>query len=265
MIVINTLANVLPINGRGTGQISDSYSNLFAPAGITFIIWGIIYFLLLLYTIYQLSFYGKIPDERKNIFVTVGLLFSISSIANAIWIFAWHYDILWLSVLLMLVILICLICINLFLRKKTFTIFEKCFLVIPFTVYLGWITVATIANITTFLVAIKWNQFMLSDVFWTNTILLVGAIIGTYGIFYYRSIAYGAVIFWAYIGIAIKHISVNGFNSQYASIIVTVFVSLLLIFAGELLYIQIRIKSKNAPECELIKEPEEKEKEEDKE
>src|SRR5665647_1374498 len=113
MVTINGLANVLPINGMDTGKISDSYPNLFAPAGITFAIWGVIYLLLAIYTIYQTGvFRFKDNEASGELLNKVGIIFSLSSIANAAWIFSWHYQVIPLSMGLMIAILISLILIN---------------------------------------------------------------------------------------------------------------------------------------------------------
>ncbi|MFA9463916.1 MAG: hypothetical protein ACERKN_06450 [Velocimicrobium sp.] len=242
MVITNSLANILPINGKGTGEISDSYQNLFAPAGFTFAIWGIIYLLLIIYTLYQLIRYNRESDIKKQIFDRVGILFSISSIANTIWIFAWHYDVIWLSLLLMMVILICLIKINLILKDTDFSMLENLTVKLPFTVYFGWITVATIANITIFLVSINWNRFSLSEVFWTDLIISVGAIIGCISVLFYKSFAYGIVLIWAYLGIALKHLSPDKFNRRYPSVIITVSISMVLIVLSLLVLLRIRMK-----------------------
>ncbi|WP_225419997.1 tryptophan-rich sensory protein [Methanohalophilus profundi] len=102
MVIANALANALPINGLTTGQISDFYPNPFAPTGWTFAIWGLIYLLLAGYTLYQLGvFQDNENSVRNGLLSKIGILFSISSIANAAWIFAWHYQIIPLSLLLM--------------------------------------------------------------------------------------------------------------------------------------------------------------------
>ena len=153
MVTVNGLANALPINGMITGAISDSYPNLFAPTGITFIIWGVIYLLLAAHTLYQLGLFRKKSEEVKTALLKeVGTLFAISSVANFAWIFSWHYKIIPLSMLLMLVILICLGLITIRINKEKLTTTEKIFIRLPFSVYFGWITVATIANATTLLV-----------------------------------------------------------------------------------------------------------------
>jgi hypothetical protein len=244
MIIVNSLANILPINGRGTGEVSDAYENLFAPAGLTFSIWILIYLLLFGYVVYQLTYYKDFLGENNDVFLKVGVLFSISSIANSIWIFAWHYNKILLSLFLMIGILISLIMINIFLRKKELNMLKHILIRLPFTVYLGWITVATIANITSYLVGIEWNQFGISEVMWTVVIIFAGMIIGNIAMIFYNSIAYGLVIIWAYIGIAIKHISEKGFDGQYLSIIVAVFIAISLLVAGEARLINKRIKKR---------------------
>lgn len=228
MVVTNALANILPINGLTTGEVSDSFENLFAPAGLTFSIWGLIYLLLGLYSLYQAGLF-RYNNRRAKLLNSIGIIFSISSIANAAWIFSWHYKVLSLSIVLILVILISLITIVKKINKEKLFMKEKLFISLPFSIYFGWITVATIANITAFLVDIGWNRFGLSEVFWTVTIIIIGAIIGILTILRNRDFAYGLVIIWAYAGILIKHLSESGFNSMYPSIIWTVIGSIVIV------------------------------------
>ena len=249
MVTVNGLANALPINGMITGAISDSYPNLFAPTGITFIIWGVIYLLLAAHTLYQLGLFHKKGEEVKTALLKeVGTLFAISSVANFAWIFSWHYKIIPLSMLLMLVILICLALITIRINKEKLTTNEKIFIRLPFSVYFGWITVATIANATTLLVdklGSPVNLLGISEVVWTVAILLVGLVIAVITTLKYRDIAYGLVIVWAYLGILIKHLTAkplpDGFNSQYPAVIATVIVSLVVLVVT-LVYTQLKSK-----------------------
>ncbi len=247
MIIVNGLANALPINGMITGDISDSYPNLFAPTGITFIIWGVIYLLLAAHTAYQLGLFRKKGEEVKTALLKeVGILFSISSLANVAWIFAWHYKNILLSLLFMLIILVCLMLIYVRINKETLTANEKVFIRLPFSVYFGWITVATIANATTLLVdklGSPVNLLGISEVVWTVVILLIGLAIGAFTTFKNRDIPYGLVIVWAYIGILVKHLLAqpDGFNSQYPAVIVTVIISLVMLVAT-LVFTQLKAK-----------------------
>ena len=252
MIIVNALANALPINGMITGDISDSYPNLFAPTGITFIIWGVIYLLLAAHTAYQLGLFHKKDEEVKTALLKeVGTLFAISSLANVAWIFSWHYKNILLSTVFMLIILVSLALIYIRINKEQLTSREKTFIRLPFSVYFGWITVATIANITTLLVdklGSPVNLLGISEAVWTVVILLVGLLIGAATVLKNRDVPYGLVIVWAYIGILIKHLMnkplPDGFNSQYPAVIVTLIISLVVLVVT-LVFSQLKAKNTN--------------------
>ena len=237
MVVVNALANILPINGIGTGAVSDSYPNLFAPAGITFAIWGVIYLLLAAYTVFQLGLFKKNRSMSDALMNKVGVVFSISSIANTVWIFTWHYRIIALSMVLMIIILVCLAIIVSAIRKETLSTKEKVFVKLPFSVYFGWITVATIANLTTLLVSVGWNGFGLSQTVWAIAIIAIGAAIGIITILRNKDYAYGLVILWAYAGIVIKHVSETGFNSMYPAVMITTIAAMVLVVVAEVIAI----------------------------
>jgi hypothetical protein len=235
MVAVNFLANSLPINNRSTGDISDAYPNLFAPAGPAFSIWGLIYLLLGGYVLYQ---FVKKDQKIEDLLKKINPFFIATSLANISWIFAWHYDYIGLSVLIMSSLLFFLIKIADILRAEKFTSIEKLFIWAPFSVYFGWITVAAIANITVFLVGIGWNGFGLADFVWTSIILLVGALIGILRMHKDKNIAYGLVLVWAYSWILFKHLSSSGFDGKYPAVIATVIVCLVLFgfFVGRIIY-----------------------------
>lgn len=241
MVAVNFLANGLPINNRSTGAISDAYPNLFAPAGLTFSIWGLIYLLLAGYALYQFLSFDKEGVQKNEVLLRkVNVLFIATSLINISWIFAWHYDFIGLSVLIMLVLLGLLIKIADILRVEQLTSREKLFISTPFSVYFGWITVAAIANITVFLVSVGWKGFGIADFVWTSIILLVGALIAILRMRKDKNIAYGLVLIWAYSGILLKHVSQSGFAGQYSSVITTTIICLvaflvaLLVVSGKL-------------------------------
>ncbi len=236
MVIVNGLANAIPINGVTTGGVSDSYPDLFAPASLTFAIWGLIYILLAGYTLYQFGlFQADRGAAREELFQQVGILFAISSVANFFWIFAWHYEAIWLSLIFMIIILACLILIANRLSTEEFSIKEKIFIRLPFSIYFGWITVATIANVTTFLVSIGWGGLGRSDQIWMVIILLVGAAIGILRMRRDKDLAYGLVILWAYAGILNKHISPAEFAGQYPVVIILTIVSIILLVLAKVL------------------------------
>jgi hypothetical protein len=248
MIAVNVLANALPINGRTTGAISDAYENLFAPAGLTFAIWGVIYLLLGAHVLYQLGLFHGADDKRGagesrrvSMLERVGVLFSLSSLANVAWILSWHYDLILVSTLLLATMLVLLILITRTILAADPSPRERAFVRLPFSVYFGWITVATIANITVWLVSIGWDGFGIPESTWAVAIIAVGAAIGTTVILRDSDIAYGLVLVWAYLGIWIKHTSSTGFNGAYPAVSTTALVGIAaFVVAGVLAVLRLR-------------------------
>jgi hypothetical protein len=245
MVLVNTLANTLPINGQTTGAISDYYKNLFAPTGITFAIWGLIYFAIGCYTIYQTKIFQKNKNQEPNQMLhKIGKLFIISSLANAIWIFTWHYNLIVLSVVFMIIILICLIYINKELLKEKLSKADKIFIKIPFSIYFGWITVATIANITAMLVGLGIPGVGEVQVIVTSLVIIIGLIISSLVIIKDKNYIYGLVIIWAYFGIYLKHVSTYGFNNQYPLITYTTIASICILALEEIYISILNLKNK---------------------
>jgi len=229
MVTVNYLANALPIGGVNTGEASAAYPNLFTPAGITFSIWGIIYILLLGHTLYQFGVWQKDSDPgRERTLTVVGRYFIATSLSNIAWIFAWHHGVIWLSVLIMLSLLFFLIKIADVINKGQYTLSETIFIRLPFSFYFGWITVATIANITVFLVKLKWNGSGIAESDWAIIILVTGTGIGIARMLKDKNIFYGLVLIWAYCGIWLKHASERGYGGQYPGVMITVVICLVL-------------------------------------
>lgn len=206
VLIMNYLATSLPLAGRNTGEISDLYPNLFAPAGFTFAIWGIIYLLLLLFIIYQIRFLGK--KEQPLFLEKISWLFFISCLANATWLLAWHHLKIGIALIIMLVILASLFNIyqRLNIGKSEATISEKWLVHLPFSVYLGWITVATIANTTIFLVSVGWDGQPPSAVFWTIITIAAAVSINLWALWSRKDFAFALVGIWALWGIFQKRI-----------------------------------------------------------
>ena len=201
MIAVNFLAVLLPLNGKSTGELSDQYPNLFTPAGITFSIWSLIYLLLGVWVVYGLIQAWK---KKKVKFISkIGYLFVWSSIFNMAWIFVWHYEIVWASLVVMVGILVTLLKIykkNLKIRKKLDTP-ERFLVNLPFSIYLGWISVATIANVTILLSFYNWSGFGVSPEVWTIVVMIVAIVLGLFYICKRKDIFYALVIMWALFGI----------------------------------------------------------------
>jgi hypothetical protein len=231
-VVVNALATILPINNKTTGELSDLYPNLFTPAGLTFAIWGLIYVLLAIFVIYQLIPSVRRDAQKVDFVQRIGPLFFISCIANIGWIFAWHYEMVPLSVALMLILFGSLLAIYMRLNigKSEAPKTEKYLVHLPFSVYLGWITIATIANATALLVNINWNAWGLGEQFWAVAVIIVGIAIALSVLFTRKDIFYCLVVDWALLGILLKRLSVTtGFDQ---SVVVVTIVGLALVTGG---------------------------------
>ncbi|RQD77224.1 MAG: tryptophan-rich sensory protein [Candidatus Syntrophonatronum acetioxidans] len=211
MVIINYLANALPLNNMTTGELSDLYPNLFTPAGFTFSIWGVIYLLLLGFSLYQARDIFSFPKVEMPFLYRIGYLFFISSLLNGAWIFAWHYTQIFASMAIMVALLLVLIMIylNLGIGERRVSSQESFWVHLPFQVYLGWITIATIANASALLVHVGWGRFGLSESFWTVLMIGVAALLTIAFLTLRQDLAVSLVSLWAILGIAVKRITLE--------------------------------------------------------
>ncbi len=203
ILVVNGLANTLPINGLTTGEVSDQFPILFVPAGYVFSIWGLIYLALIGFAIYSVTPKGKAnPDVDK-----ITTWFVASNIFNTLWIFLWHYQqfVMTLVPIIGLLISLLVIYLRLGIGKTQRPLTEKLLLATPFSIYLGWATVAVVANISQALYFIGWRGAPLSAPVWTVIMLAVATSLGVLMIFLRKEVAYPLVLVWAFVGIWVKH------------------------------------------------------------
>jgi hypothetical protein len=193
MVFMNYLANAIPLNGKTTGELSAQYPNLFVPAGITFSIWGAIYMLLLVFLIFQFT------HSYSEIISKIGWLFTISCALNALWIVAWHYKMLPLSLVIMLGLLVTLIIIGVKLHPLPQALAKAIF-----GIYLGWICIATIANVTALLVSFGWLGFGFSEQVWAIIMIALATAIVLLTVYKIDNLFIGLAAAWALLGIAIN-------------------------------------------------------------
>lgn len=201
-LVVNGLANALPLNGHLTGEISDRFKVYFVPAGYVFSIWGLIYVGLIAFGVYQM-----LPSQRENPRLRrVGYWFALSCLANIVWLFLWHYERFTYTIIIMVALLGLLIGIYLRLGigRAQVPVKEKWLVDIPFSIYLGWITVATIANASDVLDYLKWSGWGIGPEVWAVIMLIAGVGIALAMSLTRGDIAYQLVIVWAFVGIAVK-------------------------------------------------------------
>ncbi|MBO9731200.1 MAG: hypothetical protein J7623_21355 [Chitinophaga sp.] len=208
MVTVNVLAVTLPINGKTTAQISAEYPNLFAPAGFTFLIWGLIYLSIGAFIIYQLwlAFSNKHPDALSQLMQKMKEWFLISAVANACWLFAWHYRLIPVSVVIMFMLLISLVIIQVNFRigMTTATVAERWLIHFPFSLYLGWLAIAALANVTTLLVYAGWEGNLHTQIRWTIGMIGLGTLSSIAMVLLRNNIVYALVSVWAFYGILVK-------------------------------------------------------------
>jgi hypothetical protein len=245
-IIVNALAVILPLNGKTTQELSDALPNFFVPAGLTFSIWGIIYILWIVFAMYQARDMFKKEEIEMPFLSQITGLFILSGIANSAWIFLWHYEHVGLSVLVMILLLSSLLAIYVRLKigKSNVTMKEKLCVHVPFSVYLGWITVATIANVTAFLISIQWDGFGIDQLTWTILIIAIGTLLTYLMLALRKDIAFSLVVLWAFFGIWLKRLAQPNTITDI-NVATTVSIAIVLIFAGLLAVIGYQLMRKN--------------------
>ncbi len=205
-IAFNSLSQAIPLNNQTSAEIANRFvPNYFLPANYVFSIWGIIYIGLIVYGVYQV-----LPAQRTNATLkAIAPLFWITCFANMVWLVLFHYEQFALSTVAMVILLVSLIGIYLRLRRSTLSTAEYWAVSVPMSIYFGWITVATVANVTYVLLSGNWDGLGISAETWGAIMIVVAGLIGAVVAFRYRDLAYGGVIIWAYLGLYSRHADIS--------------------------------------------------------
>jgi hypothetical protein len=218
-LAVNTLANLIPFNGQTTAEVSDRIDSLFVPAGYVFSIWGAIYIGLVAYTIYQ-----ALPRQRENpLHGKIAPAYWIASLANSTWIFLWHYEFYTLTLAAMFTLLGALIYI--YRQVSAAGGAHRWFVRYPFSVYLGWISVAAIANVSQVLTVLGWDGWGISPAAWAVIMIAVAVVLSLLMRWREDDQVYGLVVGWALVGIALE-------QSDTSLVAISAWVSLAVLAAG---------------------------------
>ncbi len=203
VLTVNYLANALPINEVTSGEVSDRFGVYFTPAGYVFAIWGLIYLGLIMFGIYQL-----LPGSRRSGNIDrISAWFVLSCVLNSAWIIAWHYLYIGTALGIIVLLLLNLAVIYGKLNQKTQGVpqEESFFVKAPFSIYLAWICVATIANVFIFFDYMDWNYWLFGEGIWTGLLIGIATILALVFVKYYGDLIFAAVFVWAFIGISIQN------------------------------------------------------------
>ncbi|MDI6701111.1 MAG: hypothetical protein QME48_07810 [bacterium] len=231
MILFNFLAVSLPLNSNTPKDVADKYSALIVPESVTFSIWLIIYTLLALFVWNQVIYFFKKEEKKKILIENIGVFFFLSSILNVLWLFCWHYEKLLLSVFVMILLLSSLIILygRLRIGEKDFNE-NILFVQTPISVYLGWISIATVANIASYLKYSGNNIFNNNQILWTNATILLTLLLGIIIVLKKNDLFYVLVFLWAYIGIILKQSLLSYVGSKSIIVVTIISIVVLIIF-----------------------------------
>ena len=236
-LIVNFIASSTTlIGGITTAEVSNTFKTLITPAGITFVIWGVIYLLLIVYCIKQFRLKNDLEKEMVD---QINPYFIMLSLANIAWLFMWQFKLFLLSIFVILIMLFSLIKIFRIVTKSKLTKTGYLSIRLPFSIYFGWVTVATIEDIAVTLVSYNWGGWGIDPAVWTLVILSVATIICLVASLTYSDIAYMLVFLWAYVGIMINQTSKTGFNSNYPDIVTFLIVNIV-IFAVGVVYLVVK-------------------------
>jgi hypothetical protein len=197
VIFVNYLAAKGYINQQTPETISNKYPTLVTPSGYAFAIWSLIYFGLIAFSIYQ-----ALPKNTAR-YASVRTVYIVNCVANCAWIYCWHYNQILASLVVMFGLLATLVYINVKLLN-TDSQAEYWLVRVPFNVYFGWITVATILNFTVALVYLDVKTSDLTASVLASILIIAATLLGILIRFKLANFAYPVTIAWALTAIAVK-------------------------------------------------------------
>lgn len=214
MVLVNILANVIPIGGKTTNEISAMYPSPLTPAPFAFSIWAVIYIGLAAMIAVQL-FRSQTDNSGDSLADRIGPWFLISSIANITWLMCWHLDLQSAAIVFMFVLLAALVFLNKAVTRETDTWQQRWLVRLPVRMYFAWITVAAISNVSVWLMSVGFTGFGIDSGIWQIAVLLIGGVILTLGINKNHSVGYGLTAMWGYAGILTHHMAPDMLASAY--------------------------------------------------
>ncbi|WP_027481954.1 TspO/MBR family protein [Deinococcus pimensis] len=205
-LVMNTVAGIGLLFGRDPGSISDELPNAFTPAGFTFSIWSVIFLGLIAFALWQ----GR-ADQRGERLDRIGWPFLLANVLNVGWLLAWHSLNFGPSVVIMLALLGSLVWLYVTLDRLHLRGAERFWLGVPTSLYLGWISVATIANVTAWLTSrgVTDGLWGLSPTTWAAVLIGVATALGAFLLVRRRDWVFGAVLAWSFYGVWAARPDVN--------------------------------------------------------
>lgn len=232
VVFFNAIATLVSDTNGSSERLSDKFPNVLAPSDSVFIIWILIFLGLWAYVIYQFStMRGAESTISERTLTRINIYFIINTFLNVLWSFALVFEVLWLTIPLIIGILYTLVRISDFIASDTLALRDNIFVRLPFSLYFGWVTYVTFANVVTWLVSTNWNEFMVRQGTWGVTILIAAFVFAIVMLYKRNDWIYGVAVLWAFVGILINHLSPDGWDGTYPTMIVslTIVISVLIV------------------------------------
>ncbi len=250
-IAVAYLIQLRVITEQNIGEVSELYNSLFTPADITFGAWGLIYTGLLIFCIYHLIMSSRHSEiHYANVYTQrIGPWFILNNLGAIAWLYLWTNEMIALSVMVILFQLITIIIIHIRtgIHDPHSRVDLKVFTQFPLSIYFGWLTFATVANTSIFLLASGWTGFGLhySPLEWTRIIIGLTVFLTLVVIFSRRNVFFGLVIIWGLWGIILKRKPIN--PGLYADLILTAWIGMAIIALACIIQFILNISSKEEP------------------
>jgi len=244
-LILSNLVQLKYFSVLDVGQVSARNDTVFAPAGITFAIWGIIYLSLFAFCLFHLYAAFTKPDIQYTNLDTqnIGSYFIVNNLATGLWLLAWVNEQLLISVILILIQLVTLVFISIkaHISNPNRPVSTKIFTQFPLSIYFAWICIATIANISAYLKSINWSGFGISESYWVIIMIGAATLISLFIILVRRNVPFGFVVLWALYGIVLKRQQVNPI--EFEIVINAAYAAFTVIFLALVIRIASRFKS----------------------
>ena len=198
-VVFNYVSNYsLPLPSME--EVSHSFSSLFTPHDYAFSIWGLIYFSFLVYGIYQ-----AMPSRSEDpLYRNIAKPFALVNILASAWIVVFRMQLMWVSVVLIVIMLVLSIFMLILSRDAVLRDEYSNWVSVPFSLLAGWLSVATIANISTLFVYMGWQGTVMNQVIITIVMIFIATMIGIYVCARCKDFIFPMVIAWACVAIFVS-------------------------------------------------------------
>ena len=221
MISANILFEVLPLNGISTAQVSNAHDTILTPPGFTFSIWGLIYLWLLLGGLFQAGlFYTKKDADNPDLIYAVKSLFPIACLIDIVWLVMWHYELILLCLIEIVLLWLALLLVYLRLLPEIRTLKERLFLLCPISLFLSWISAASLLNLTVLIHDSSSDMLGLGMLPWSIAVLLILFAISEFFIIKYADYVFGLTALWVFAGIITRFFLISEDSSNLMSIVV---------------------------------------------